>query len=137
MEVFKKAVCAGIVVLDNAPNISYILNDEDGFPLYEGDLSKPSFEFGIIPLYQAYISFCDLDQSVVSEIDKFSKIAFDNAEAMQVTLKSALDYMNPQNNKTWVEASKSMYKSHSSQIIDFLKNVSQQVKIMATTYGVK
>ncbi len=135
LETFKKAVCSGIVFVV-APNVNYLLNDEDGFPLHEGELSKPSAKYGMIPLYQAYVSFCELDSNIVNGIESAATRTYDDVTAMATVLKRAKDYMTPENINNWVDVSKTMYSSDSKQIISILKEINQQVKAMAIAYGV-
>lgn len=136
LDTFKKALGAGIIDISNLPEISYALYDEFGFPRHDALLSKPSMPFGLIPVYQAFLSFNELDDNQVNDIAQEANNKLNDTNAMKTSLATVKAYLAPQNIQTWIGASRVNYKANATDIQNCLKEIVMYITQTSALFGI-
>ena len=110
-KIFRQALLTGVIQWDRL-KVSYT-KTEFGIPMTEIVLSdfidKESFPYAILPLYQAYISYSNLDEDTKNEIAKETDeraASFD--DAFVTSVKNYAAKFTPEFNANFVESAKAI-----------------------------
>ena len=135
---FCKVLFSGVIMIQGRRYV--YLEDEDD-SLEDGKiLSQPDYPFASIPVYQAFVNYCELDNETKQQMQKEANERYaDEAKELIDAGQKLLTVLKKKNIKNWIIAAEDEdgVFAQEENVVPFLKRVNTEFKTFCDEYEIK